>query len=94
VATLREQLSAWAEEHEHALIFFDPPHQFDKAILGLVVGYGQAPAVLYDEAKVMAALTKDLGDAESAREWFEFNTVGAYLGEATPRFLIRPKELI
>src|SRR5262245_37420089 len=88
VTDIREQLSAWAEEMDIELIFFDPPETFDHAIVGVVAGYNQEPAVLYDEAAVLAALARDLGgDEEAAREWFEFNTAGAYLGEATPRFL-------
>jgi hypothetical protein len=93
VATLREQLGAWAHDHETELIFFDPPEYFDDAILGLVTGYGQEAAVVYDEAKVIAALAVDMGE-DDAREWYEFNTIGAYLGEATPRFLIRLSEVI
>jgi len=92
--TIRAQLSTWAEEHDTELIFFDPPEQFDDAILGLVCGFGQELAVLYDEAKVIAALVRDGMDEESAREWYEFNTIGAYVGAATPRFLIRVEELL
>ena len=84
----RAQLAAYAVDHDLALIFFDPPEYFDHAIVGLVTGSQQEPAVLYDEAQVLAAMAEDMGE-EAAREWFEFNTVGAYLGEATPRFLQR-----
>jgi hypothetical protein len=88
---LRDRLSAWAEDRAIELIFLDPPETFDPAIVGVVYGFGQEPAILYDEEKALAALAKDMGE-EHAREWFEFNTVGAWLGEATPRFLIRPQE--
>lgn len=87
--TLRQQLSDWAVEHEVELIFFDPSEHFDDAIVGLVEGFGQEPAVLYDQAKVLAAMEVDMGE-DGALEWFEFNTIGAYLGEHTPRFLIKP----
>jgi hypothetical protein len=93
--TVRQQLNDWAAEREVELILFDPPEHFDHAIVGLVHGYGQELVVLYDQAKVLAAMTADCGgDEEAAREWFEFNTIGAYLGEATPRFLLSVKELI
>jgi hypothetical protein len=85
----RAELSAWALDHDVELIFFDPPEYFDAAILGLVSGYGQEPAVLYDEATVLAAMAADMGE-DDAREWFDFNTIGAYLGPATPRFLTKP----
>lgn len=91
---LRQQLDRWATECEVELIFLDPPETFDPAILGIVYGFHQEPAVVYDEEQVLAAMQRDNGwSEEEAREWFEFNTVGAYLGEATPRFLIKPWEV-
>jgi hypothetical protein len=84
----RAALTAWAEDTEQTLLFFDPADHFDHAIVGIVVGFGQEPAVLYDQAKVLAAMAKDMGE-EDAQEWFDFNTIGAYLGDHTPRFLVR-----
>lgn len=86
----RAQLAGYADELGIELIFFDPPEVFDDAILGLVYGYGQELTVLYDEAKVLAAMqAQNHWDEETAREWFEFNTIDSYLGEATPRFLVQ-----
>jgi hypothetical protein len=89
----RAALLAWATRHDLDLIFFDPPQHFDHAILGVVFGYGQEPAVLYDEAKVLGAMIADGMTEEAAEEWFEYHTIGAYLGEATPRFLITPDDV-
>ena len=86
----RKQVSRWAEDHDVEVVFFDPPAEFDHAILGVVHGFGQEFAVVYDQALVLAAMSRDM--AEDAEEWFEFNTIGAFVGEATPRFLIRPWE--
>ena len=87
----RAQLAAYAEEFDIELTFFDPPEEFDEAIVGLVHGFGQELAVLYDEAKVIAAMRQhNHWDEDEAREWFDFNTIGAYLGETTPRFLVHP----
>jgi hypothetical protein len=85
----RAALTRWAEQHDVELIFFDPPQHFDHAILGVVFGFGQEPSVCYDEAAVLAAMVADGMTDEEAEEWFEFNTIGSYLGEATPRFLTR-----
>lgn len=85
----RAELARWAEEHATELVFFEPPEHFDHAIVGLVHGFGQEPAVVYDEGLVLAAMAADGMTAEDAEEWFSFNTIGAYVGEATPRFLIR-----
>ena len=89
---LREQIAQWAEENDVEIVFFNPPEDFDRAIVGLVRGYGQEAAVLYDEVKVLKAMVATGMTAEDAEEWFTFNTIGAYVGEATPRFLIRPWE--
>ena len=88
VANRRTALSRWATDEGVELIFFDPPEYFDHAILGICTGYGQHPAVLYDQQLVLEAMAKDMGE-EDAEEWFAFNTVGTYAGPATPRFVIR-----
>jgi hypothetical protein len=84
----RVQLARWAEDHDVEIVFFDPPEEFDDAILGVIHGFGQEFAVVYDEAVVLAAMRRDMAD--DAEEWFWHNTAGAFVGEATPRFLIRP----
>lgn len=91
-AITRQMIDVWATNNDVELILFEPPEHFDHAIVGLIRGFHQELCVLYDEAKVLAAMEAGGMDAEEAREWFEFNTVGSYLGEATPRFLIRPWE--
>ena len=46
--------------------------------------------VVYDEAKCLDILVKRDGmTLEEAREFFEFNTAGAWGGEGTPMFLER-----
>ena len=92
VSARRKLLTAYAEEREIELIFFDPPETFDPAIVGLVYGYGQEMAVLYDEARILRSLASAGMSYEEAQEYFDFNTAGAYLGAATPRFLTRLAE--
>ncbi len=82
----RQQLTNWALDNDIELIFYDPPEYFDHAIVGIVVGFGQEPAVLYDQIKVIAAMAKEMG-IDDAMEWFGYNTIGAYMGTNTPRFL-------
>lgn len=85
----RQRIDLYATEHDVELILLDPPALFDAAIQGLVYGYGQELAVLYDEQRILRAMQRAGMSAEEAEEYFSFNTVGAYLGEGTPRFLIR-----
>lgn len=88
----RAVLTTWAAANDVELVFFDPPEHFDHAILGLVEGSGQEPAVLYDEAKVLAKLLAAGMADDDALDYHYSNTRGAYVGEATPRFLTRPWE--
>jgi hypothetical protein len=93
VSPARARLTRYAQEHEIDLVFLDPPAHFDDAILGVIYGFQQEPAVLYDERKVLAAMVAGGMSEEDAEEFFAFNTIGAWLGEATPRFLVvRPDD--
>lgn len=83
----RLRLTAYALDHDIELLFLDPPEHFDDAIVGLIHGFNQELVVLYDEDKVIAAMVKSGMDEDEAREFFGYNTIGAWLGEQTPRFL-------
>jgi hypothetical protein len=78
---------------DEALIFYEPPEYFDGAIVGLVRGSARAEAVLYDERAVLRAMVETGMDEEEAREHFEINTIGAYVGEHTPLFVTRLEDL-
>jgi hypothetical protein len=67
---------------------------FDEAIMGVVVasaGNGYHEQVLYDYQKCIDILVKRDGmTQDDAAEFLEFNTVGAYVGEHTPLFMVKP----
>ena len=44
------------------------------------------PVAVYSRAKALEILQRDMTE-EEATEYFEFNIVGAYVGENTPVFL-------
>jgi len=59
---------------------------FDHAVIGTVERCGQTEAVvLYDKDKVIEILTRDM-PLEDALDYFEYNILGAYVGEGTPAF--------
>lgn len=63
---------------------------YDAAIIGIGT-HGGIEAVVYDSAKVIAILRRRDGmGREEAKEFFEFNVLGAWVGERTPIFLVRP----
>ena len=76
---IREELS---EEYE-GLLFADG---FDDAILGVAERIGMEAVVAYSTPKIIEILSRDMTE-EEAVEYFEFNILGAYMGERTPVFI-------
>jgi hypothetical protein len=84
-AITRDRIAAINEE---ALLL--EPEYFDEAIMGMVERLGAPPTVLYSEEKVLEILMREHEfELEDAREWYDFNIVGAYMGEGSPTFLIQ-----
>ena len=59
---------------------------FDDAIIGIAERIGMEPVVAYDINKIIEILARDM-PKEDAFEYFEFNILGAYMGERTPVFI-------
>ena len=64
---------------------------FEAAILGALVASPGRPALLvYDlELCVKILVERDGMTREDAEEYLDFNTVGAWVGDFTPAFLVR-----
>lgn len=58
---------------------------FDEALIGHAAG--MEPRAVYDYDCCIECLVEDGMTYEEAVEYFEFNTVGAYVGEQTPVFV-------
>ena len=60
---------------------------YDAAIMGLVQRCGQEAVVLYDTDKILGILVyRDGMTYDEAVEFFEFNILGAWVGDQTPAF--------
>jgi len=60
----------------------------DEAIMGVCMQYGKPDVVAYDFLKVLNILVdRDGMSPEEALEFFEFNVIGAGMGERTPVFV-------
>jgi len=70
-----------SEEHPELLTL----DGFDEAVLGVVERAGLL-AVCYNRNKIIEILMRDMNN-EEAWEYYEFNILGAYMGEATPVYL-------
>lgn len=77
--SVREELS----EEFGDLLFADG---FDDAILGVAERIGMEAVVAYSTPKIIEILSRDMTEDEAV-EYFEFNILGAYVGERTPVFI-------
>lgn len=82
----------YLNEQDGEYILLEPP-VFDEAIVGLTERAIGVTAVCYSREKVIEILMRDGMDRDEAEEFFEFNTVGAYVGEGSPVFLTTLTEL-
>jgi len=62
-------------------------HGYDDCIVGVVTRMGQSPIVCYDSTKIISSLVSQGMTEEEAEEYFQFNQLGAWVGEHTPCFL-------
>ena len=61
---------------------------YNHCILGVGRRCGETASIVYDEEKVIDTLMKRDGMShEEAVEFFEFNQLGAWIGDSTPIFL-------
>jgi len=104
-------IEEWADGSEISLLFIgsdrEEVEKYAPAIVGVTDGhwttseYNDRIAVVYDEAKVIEIIAKDMepmGDPDGpddeyndpyllAEEYFSFNVKGAWVGEHTPIFI-------
>lgn len=60
---------------------------FDDCIMGICSRFGQNTIITYDYDKVISKLMKQKMSYEEAVEFFEYNQLGAGMGENTPCFI-------
>jgi hypothetical protein len=67
---------------------------FDEAIIGMAERINLGPVVAYDTDKIIKILADDMDDELDedtkialAYEYFEFNILGAWVGDNTPIFI-------
>lgn len=60
---------------------------FDDCIIGVCIRFGQEPIAAYDQWAVIRKLMEQGMDEEQAIEYFEFNQLGAWMGDKTPCFV-------
>jgi hypothetical protein len=81
---IREQLS---EEWGQAFLFMSEP-DYDEAIIGVMERAGGESVIAYDTQIILSVLERSMS-AEEAQEFFEYNILGAYMGDRTPVYITR-----
>ena len=60
---------------------------FEDALIGVSYRFGQNPIALYDQDRCIEILMQRDGmEYDEAIEFFQFNIIGAWVGEGTPAF--------
>ena len=79
-------LSEWVADNAEEILLADG---FEEAFMGLASRFGfEQPVAAYDYEKCIDILmTRDGMDREEAEEYFDFNVIGAWVGELTPIFI-------
>lgn len=76
-----------AEQYDGEDLLFMDPEIFDEAVIGVSdPSPGRERAVVYDRAKVIEILARDMTE-EEAEEYFQFNVVGGWVGDRTPIYV-------
>jgi hypothetical protein len=79
---IREELSEiWGQ----AFLFMSEP-EYDQAIIGVMERAGGESVIAYDTQKILDILERSMS-VEEAQEFFEYNILGAYMGDKTPVYI-------
>jgi len=88
---MKEKLSI--EERKEIMAESNPDMLFadglDDALIGVAERACKETVAVYDRQKCIRVLMKQKMTEEEAVEYFEFNTVGAWMGENTPIFITK-----
>ena len=65
----------------------EPSDLYDPCVIGLGYRFHDGPLLVYSMPKVIALQKGAEMSDEEAEEYFNFNTLGAWMGEGTPLFV-------
>ena len=63
------------------------PNNYRSALVGVGYRYNSGPLAVYNLNTVLEILTSDGMSMSDAREWYEYNMIGAWVGDGTPIFI-------
>lgn len=82
------QILEWIDETFEVIVY---PTGFEDCIVGVGERFGGPPVAVLDVEKMLAQLEREGMTREEAIEYFEFNILGAHVGEQNPVYLHVPE---
>jgi hypothetical protein len=90
VEKIREALQHYGEDCDGLLT----ADGLDAAVIGIARRCGQPDIVVYSIPKAVECLVEQGMSHEDADEFLEFNSIGAWVGEQTPAWMIPIEDLV
>lgn len=84
--TLHEKALAYMDGTEEEYIRLEPRESYDPCIVGVAQRFNTL-TLAYSVEKIIEMLVADGMTEDEAVEYFEYNTMGAWLGDGTPVFM-------
>jgi hypothetical protein len=63
------------------------PIEYRSALIGVGYRFNSGPLAVYNLNTILEILTSDGTSMEDARDWYEYNMIGAWVGDGTPIFV-------
>jgi hypothetical protein len=83
----QEKLLKWIDETFEVIVY---PTGFEDCILGVGERFGGPPIAVLDVEKMLTKMEKEGMTREEAVEYFEYNILGAHVGEENPVYMHIP----
>lgn len=82
-----QKILEWIDETFEIIVY---PDGFEDCIVGVAEKFGGPPVAVLDLEKILSKLRKGGMTYEEALEYFEYNILGAYVGDQTPVYMHVP----
>ena len=82
-----QHILEWLSETDCEAMRLEPADLYDEHIVGVAYRFNTGPILVYDMKSILRSHTKMGMTRDEAEEFFEYNTLGAWVGEGTPVFL-------
>lgn len=65
---------------------------YEDCLEGMCIRYNQEPIAIYSYEKIIDKLISEGLNYLEAVEWFDYNIIGAWVGDTTPAFIVHEVE--